>query len=99
MDRLPLNHDNGCALGLVAKTYFDYLKDSKEVTEKLKEEAKSGQEPCVWFPHAKNKNLAKSLETVKSLWEAVYAGNKAAGKDAKDSKAFEEADSWLSGKF
>lgn len=98
-DRLPLNHDHGCALGLVAKTYFDFLKDSKEVTDKMKEDLKSGQEQKKWFPHAKNKNLTKSLETIKSMWEAVHAGNEVAGKDAKESKLFEEADGWLSGKW
>lgn len=75
------------------------MKDSKEVTEKLKEEVKSGQAPYKWFPHAKNKNLTKSLDTIKTMWEAVHAGNEAAGTDAKEKKLFGEADGWLSSKW
>lgn len=97
--RLPLNHDQGCALGIVAKTYFDCLKDNKEIDEKLKEEIKSGQAPYKWFPHAKNKNLNKSLETIKNMWEAVLAGNEVAGKGSKETKLFEEADGWLKNKW
>jgi hypothetical protein len=99
LDRLPLSHDQGCALGLVAKTYFDCLKDTKEVNEKLKEEVKSGQEPYKWFPHAKNRNLNKSLETTKTMWKAVLAGNEIAGKDSKETKVFEDADGWLNDKW
>ena len=97
--RLPLSPDHGCALGLVAKTYFDFLKDSKEVTDKLKEDVKSGQAPYKWFPHAKNKNLNKSLDTIRGMWEAVYAGSEIAGGEMKDGELFKEVDGWLNGKW
>jgi hypothetical protein len=99
MDRLPLSYDQGCALGLVAKTYFDFLRDDKEITETLKDEIKAGQAPYRMFPNAKSKNLTKSLESIKNMWGAVKAGVEVAGKDAKESKLFEDADGWLSDKW
>jgi hypothetical protein len=87
--------DYGSALGLVAKTYFEYLKDSKEVTPALKEELKSGQGDYKWFPHAKNKNLGKSLETIRTIWDAALAGSEVAEEQNKDENVFQQADEWL----
>ena len=96
---MPLNSDPGAALGLVAKTYFEFLKDSEEVTDKLKEEIKSGQAPYKWFPYAKNKTLTKGLEMIHTIWDAVYAGNQEAAESSKEHKVFVEANEWLVSKW
>jgi hypothetical protein len=75
------------------------LLTQKEVTENVKEEAKSGQGACKWFPHAKTKNLNKTLDTIKSLWQAVAAGEEIAGRDSKEHKMFQEAGAWLDDKW
>lgn len=96
--RLPLSSDQGCALGLVAKTYFDQLRDSEQISDALKEEIKSGRAPYHWFRHAKGEGLAKSLDVVHTMWDAAQAGADESGENEKK-KLFHDADTWFNGKW
>jgi hypothetical protein len=93
--RLPLRADQGCSLGLVAKTYFDQVTSGEEPSEENKDKVKSGLTPHNWFRNAKVKNLGKSLDTVHSIWDAVYAGSQEAGRENKAAKAFDDANATL----
>lgn len=93
--RLPLKVDQGCSLGLVAKTYFEQISKERDPSEETKDKIKSGKAEYEWFRNAKSKNLGKSLDHIHAMWSAVYAGSQEAGKENRNSKTFDETQNVL----
>lgn len=87
-------NDQGCSLGLVAETYFDQVVSAKDQVAEVKEKFKTSQPGHVWFKNAKGE-VGKSLDNIHNIWTAVYSGSQVAGKENKDAKIFNEAQTVL----
>ena len=104
---LPFINDNGCGLGIASLTYLNELtrKGGDAPSVSLKSKIKNQEQKKVradgddyeynykLFAHVSS--MPKNLEDAFKIWDAVYAGVQVAGKEAKDAKAFADADEWL----
>ncbi len=91
---LPFGNENGSGLAIATRTYLDELNKSGDLpSDKLKAHIKSQEDPYVWFSFVSN--YSKNLANAWKLWDAVYAGTQAAGKEIKDTKIFADTNEWL----
>lgn len=91
--RLPFVLQNTCALALAVNTYLDDVAtgDVPSSVEAKAASKKRLQKDVFIYAENYEGDLKKAFQ----LWDAVYAGIKAAGDLFKDRKLFDETDKWL----
>jgi hypothetical protein len=90
MSRLPLRNDQGCALGIVADTYLEWVFQAKDIDD-VKEKFRASHPDHKFIRNGKSKNIGKNVDQIHDLWTAVYDGLQVAGKDNKAAEEFDEA--------
>ncbi|KAK4998773.1 hypothetical protein LTR66_002073 [Elasticomyces elasticus] len=73
---LPLLRDNDCGLGIAVKSYLDEIVHQSSPTELETRNSIKEKGAREWFPHVPD--FSGDLDRAFILWDAVYAGVKAA---------------------
>ena len=91
--RLPFVLQNTCALALAVNTYLDDVAtgDTPSTAESKAASKTRLQQDVFIYAEAYEDDLKKAFQ----LWDAVYAGVKAAGDLFKERRLFDETDKWL----
>ncbi|KAI9820999.1 MAG: hypothetical protein M1826_000778 [Phylliscum demangeonii] len=90
---LPFIDDNDCGLGIAVKSYLDELAAYPDPTSAEAKDTAQAKGATEWFAHSID--MRGDLEIAFRLWDAVYKGVQAAGKEVKSGDRWAEVDEWL----